>query len=222
MNPLLIVHIIGAAIALFAGVFAVSSAKGGWLHRRSGLVFVGAMLTMCASAVVLAVSRVQPLNVIAGLLTGYLVLTALLTVRRASPVRRRLDIGLMVLALTVGLGAIGAGTRSDEFRSAFFLFGVLGVLGSVGDFKTLRAGVLLRAPRLTRHLWRMCLAFWIATASFFFGSRGRVEAVLPDVMATMPYRAMPVVAVLVVLFYSLWRVRRARAQSPPAPLALVR
>lgn len=46
MQPTLLVHIAAGALALVAGFVALSAAKGWRLHRKSGLVFVGAMLVM--------------------------------------------------------------------------------------------------------------------------------------------------------------------------------
>src|SRR5688572_1669921 len=217
MRTLLIIHVIGAAVGLVAGATALASAKGARLHRRSGKIFVAAMLTMSTSAIVLAVFRTQPLNVVAGLLTAYLVATALTTVRPRSAAMRRLDIGLMLGALVAGVVAIGLATGGEPgSRIPFLMFGLAGVLGSIGDLKMLRAGRLTRVPKIARHLWRMCLALWIATASFFLGPRARVEAVLPDVLVRTPLLIIPVLAVLAVMFYSLWRTKRGPRAQPAA------
>jgi hypothetical protein len=70
--------------------------------------------------------------------------------------------------------------------------------------------VLRGAPRLSRHLWRMCMALFITTASFF-SIRARVAAILPAPFTTPILRALPVLMVLVVMFYWLWRVRFRRS-----------
>ena len=44
------VHIAAGTLALLAGLVALSAAKGGTIHRRSGAIFVLAMLTMAAAA----------------------------------------------------------------------------------------------------------------------------------------------------------------------------
>jgi hypothetical protein len=46
-------------------------------------------------------------------------------------------------------------------------------------------------PRLTRHLWRMCFALFIAAGSFF-SVRTRVAKVLPEPFTTAPMRALPI------------------------------
>jgi hypothetical protein len=42
----LLIHVIAGVLALVAGAVALSAAKGATLHRKSGIVFVYAMLTM--------------------------------------------------------------------------------------------------------------------------------------------------------------------------------
>ena len=69
-------------------------------------MFVYAIVTMCATAVVSAVVKSQPVNVMAGLMTTYLVLTGWSAVRPPSDGSRRRDRGLMLMALT----------RSEERR----------------------------------------------------------------------------------------------------------
>jgi hypothetical protein len=192
------------------------------VHRQSGKVFVGSMLAMCAAAIVLAALNAQPINLVAGSLTAYLVATAMITVRPVADPARRLERGLMVAAFCAGVAAIALGMAQEGgIRIPLFLFGLLGVLGSIGDFKALRAGTLAGAPRLTRHLWRMSLALLIATASFFLGPRGRVRAVLPDAIVTTPLLAIPELLVLTVLFYWLWRLKKpaSRASRARAPMS---
>ena len=217
MKMLLVIHVAGATLGLLSGMTSLFSRKGGPVHRRSGRVFVVSMLTMCAAAIVLAALNAQPINLVAGTLTAYLVATAMITVRPAADPGRTLERALMVAAFCAGLAAVALGLRQGGgVRIPLFLFGLLGVLGSIGDFKALRAGRLATAPRLARHLWRMSVALLIATASFFLGPRGRVRAVLPDALVTTPLLVLPELLVLAALFVWLWRVKRpARIASVP-------
>jgi hypothetical protein len=215
---LLPVHIIAAAIGLVAGSLALAAGKGGRLHRGSGTVFVYAMFGMCGAAIVLAVMKAQAANVMAGTMTAYLAFTGMTTVRAPSPTARQRDIALMLLALMLGVATFATGVvaltrptgRMFGLPSLpFFLFGVLGMSGAAGDFKTMRGAPLQGGRRLSRHLWRMCMAMFITTASFF-SIRARVAAVLPAPFTTPAMRALPVLAVLAVMFYWLWRVRSRR------------
>jgi uncharacterized membrane protein len=216
---LLPIHIVAAGVGLLSGAVALSSAKGGWLHRGSGRLFVYAMVTMCATAVVMAMVKGQAVNVMAGSMTAYLAITALTTVRPPSAGSRRRDAALMLVALVLGLATTAAGIAAIASASGrifgfppfpFFLFGLLGLSGAVGDFRTIRSGGLRGAPRLSRHLWRMCMALWITTASFF-SIRARVAAIFPAAVVSPALQILPVLLVLVAMFYWLWRVRRRRS-----------
>jgi len=216
---LLPIHIVAAGLGLLSGAVALSAAKGGRLHRASGKLFACAIFAMCGTAVVSALVKGQAVNVMAGSMTAYLVFTGVTTVRPPSPGSRRLDTALMLFALALGLATFAGGIAAISSHDGklfglpsfpFFLFGLLGVSGAIGDFKTMRAGILRGAPRLSRHLWRMCMAFFITTASFF-SIRARVAAVLPAPFTTPALRALPVLLVLVAMFYWLWKVRFRRS-----------
>jgi hypothetical protein len=87
-------------------------------------------------------NRAPAVNIPAGLLTGYLVITGLTTVRRPAASPRWLDVGGMAVALAVGLAsltfgfeAVASGGRRNGIPAfPFFMFGVVGVLASAGDF----------------------------------------------------------------------------------------
>ena len=89
---LLPIHIAAGGLAIVLGAVALLVKKGGTIHRRSGLLFVYAMLVMGTSASILALRNgVTDGNVMAALLTAYFVGTALTTVRPASPWTRRVN-----------------------------------------------------------------------------------------------------------------------------------
>jgi hypothetical protein len=217
--PLLLpIHIAAAALGLVAGGVALAVAKGGLIHRRSGMVFTYAIVAMCATATVAAIVKGQAVNVMAALMTTYLVLTGLMTVRPRAPGSRRRDVGLMLMALALGLATISAGLVAIASPSGkvfgyppfpFFLFGVLGLSGGAGDFRMIRSAARRGAPRLARHLWRMCMALFITAASFF-SIRARVAAIFPEALASPLARTLPVLLVLGTMCYWLWRIR-ARA-----------
>jgi len=154
-----------------------------------------------------AVEGVAPaINIPSGLLAFYLVVTGLHTVRPIAGGSPRLDIAGMLLAAVVGLSCfalafvkIANGGAGAGLAYPLCLFGAVGLAASVGDFRMIRAGGVRGASRLKRHLWRMCFALFIAAVAFF-SSRTRVPA--PGLL-----RALPVLAVLVTMFYWLWRVR---------------
>src|SRR5437764_15193390 len=100
---LLPVHILGGAIAIVSGFVALYALKGAQLHRKSGTIFVYAMLSMSLSGALMAGARAQAGNTLAGLMTTYLVITALTTVSAPCARVRRLDRGAMVAAFALGV-----------------------------------------------------------------------------------------------------------------------
>jgi uncharacterized membrane protein len=214
------IHVLAAGLALVSGAVALYAAKGGRLHRKSGMLFVYAMLTTTLCAAVLAVGGAwAAVNIPAALLTAYLVITALTTVRPPAAGSRWLDLGLMLVALVLGLTTLtfgfealaAGGQRNGIPAFAFLMFGVVGLLGSVGDLRVMRSGALRGAPRLARHLWRMCWALWIATSSFFLGPRARVAKIIPEPLLVPALLPLPVLLVLAAMLYWLWRVRIKRS-----------
>ena len=59
MRPMLLVHILAAALALVTGYVALFARKGARLHRRSGLLFTYAMIVMGLAGMAVAVLHVR-------------------------------------------------------------------------------------------------------------------------------------------------------------------
>ena len=217
MRATYLVHILAGSLALVSGYVALGAAKGAVLHRKSGMVFVYAMLTMCVFGALIAMVRgVAPaVNIPAGALSAYLVITALTTVRPPTSAGRWLNPALMLVAVTVGLTSLSfasqavanGGMRNGMPAFPFFLFGIVGLVAGISDVRILRSGALQGAARLARHLWRMCFALFVAALSFFIGQ----AKVIPKPIRIYPLLALPVLAVLVTMFYWLWRVRFRRS-----------
>jgi hypothetical protein len=216
---LLPIHVAAGGLAIVLGAIALVVKKGGAIHRRSGLLFVCAMLLMGFSGSLLGFRR-SPTdgNVFAGLMTAYFVGTALTTVRPVSPWTRAIDvaalaavIGLAILDVVFGMKAFNSPRgmlNGVPFQMLFFLAFVK-ALAAIGDLRVMRVGMPLGRPRLARHLWRMCFALFIAAGSFF-SIRARVATILPEPFTTAPMRALPIVLLFGAMFYWLWRLRSSR------------
>jgi hypothetical protein len=158
---ILVPHILAGGWGIVAGFVALCAAKGSMLHRKSGMIFVGAMLVLSSSGALMAMTwRPNTGNVMAGVLTFYLVLTAVLTVRRSAP---WLDVSAVLVGLAgsvsgiaLGFDAIArGGIRQGIPAPVFFIFGAIGLLAIAGDVRMVRSGGLQGGPRLARHLWRV-------------------------------------------------------------------
>jgi uncharacterized membrane protein len=213
MSATYVVHIVAGSLSLIAGFVALYAGKGDYIHRRAGMVFVYAMLVMAAAGLGIAIVRgVAPdVNVPAALISAYLVVTSLMAVRPPAAGWRALHVGAMLVAAAVTLvearftfeAFANGGTRNGMPAFPFVMFGVVGLIGVIGDSRMLRSGPLRGAQRLARHLWRMSFALFIAALSFFIGQ----AKVIPKPIRIFPLLAVPVLAVLVTMLYWLWRVR---------------
>ncbi|MFZ5844507.1 MAG: DUF2306 domain-containing protein [Pseudomonadota bacterium] len=202
-------HIVTGLLALLAGAIALYAAKGNRWHRQAGTVFVYAMLLMSASGAIMAALQPQRTSVVAGALAFYLVLSAWLTVRGPTP--RWLDRTLALTGAGIGCAGISIGVITmnqprgllDGLPAApAFMFGVVALIAAVFDVRKLRYGVV-GGQRMTRHLWRMCLALMLAAASFFLGQARLFPAPLNHPLLL----ASPVILVLLVMLFWLIRIR---------------
>jgi uncharacterized membrane protein len=210
MPIILPIHIAGGVLALVFGYVALFAAKGGTLHRKSGMLFVFAMLAMSLTGAFVAAVNNTPSSVVAGLLTFYFVTTGMLAVRRRTQSSHWIDSVGVVFALTVGAIAFKSGlelmSRGRPETAPMFIFGIVALLAATGDIRMMRAGGIAGPQRTSRHLWRMCFAMWVAAASFFWGPRGRV----PEIIYIPALLPIPVLAPVAVMLYWLWRLKRKR------------
>ena len=71
----LIVHIIAGTIGLLTGPMSIIVKKGGWAHRKSGIVFFYAMLVVASTALVLGVLHRIPFLLAVGIFSAYMNIT---------------------------------------------------------------------------------------------------------------------------------------------------
>jgi uncharacterized membrane protein len=211
MIPLVALHLASGALAMASGFVALYAPKGGTLHRRSGTIFASAMLSMSltGAAAMAAGGRTSSANVLAGLLTTYLVTTALTTVRKRSARVQKLDRSAMVAAVAFGVVSVASAlgilaTGGESGRGLAFVLLIVGGIAlpaGLADRRMIRSGGLRGAHRLRRHLWRMSLALFIVVASFVLGRR------FPQALRILPIRLIPLVVLLTMVTW-LWRLRR--------------
>lgn len=216
---LLTIHILAGTVGLAGGVLAMASRKAGaGLHRQGGLAYVYGMLTMCASAAVLTLWEPDRLTLVTAFFTPYLVLTS----RRAAQSRLG-DISRWQTLLGAGCAAGyfhgawlawsgGTGGFQGMAMEAFIAFGGLALLALLLDVNyAWRARDAFR-PRLARHLWRMCLAYFLAATSLFLGQQ---DDVFPFMLGS-PLLFVPSLATL--LFMLFWVLRIRLAKQPLRPV----
>lgn len=206
-------HFGAGLLSIAAGTVALAAAKGGRLHKHSGLVFTWGMIVLGLTAAAIGTYEKRPGQVSAGLVAAYLVFTAMTTVKPLPGIGRRVDVALMVLAFAYALASLYAGVNEwlDPTVKVIgrprvvppLVIGSVILLAAVGDLRAIRAGGLRGSRRLARHLWRMCFALFVATGSFFLGQM----KFIPEPVRNVPLLLLLAFAPILFLFYWMWRVR---------------
>jgi hypothetical protein len=215
-----VLHIGAGTIGLVSGTVAAFARKGGRLHRAAGTVFFVSMLVMAVFAIYLAVAMPgQIVNVFIGTFALYLVATAWMTVRRKEgavgvPEKIAFVVALILCAPFAILSFQLAAGLPPFFKSAVPLEGPVLVaiysftsvlaIAAIADAKVVVAGGISGAPRIARHLWRMCLGLTLAAGSAFTNGLPRL---LPGPMHVTPIFFIPQFLPLVLLIFWMIRVR---------------
>lgn len=217
--PILVFHVCAGILGLLSGAVAISFRKGSRGHRVAGNVFVISMLCMATAATCLAIMKSQITNVVGGVLTFYLVGTGWATARRRDGKIGPFDWGALLFALVVGASLVTFGIEAAHSPAGlqygyppamYFTMGSVALLAAAGDIRMLARGGIFGVQRLMRHLWRMCLALFFATGSFFLGQ----QQVFPEFLRQTNLLFVPAFLPLLLLIFWLIRVRYANAYKP--------
>ena len=220
-----VLHIGGGLIALAAGAVAAFARKGGYVHRKAGTVFVASMLVMATFAAYLAVAVPdQIVNLYISTFAAYLVVTAWMTVRRrerSSGVFEKIAVFVAaclcapfaILSVQLAAGFAPMFKSEIPFKGPVLIaiYGFTSVLAvaTIGDAKVVMAGGISGAPRIARHLWRMCLGLTLATGSAFTNGFARL---LPGSYHVPTIFFLPQFLPLGLLIFWIIRVRFTRWQ----------
>ncbi len=217
-----VLHVGGGVVGLLSGIFAAAARKGAWLHRVAGNVFFVSMLAMAAFAVYLGFAVPGALvNVFIGVFVAYLVATSWITIRRPDgtvgfPEKIGLAMVLLLYAPFMLLSLELALHQPPFFHSSFpfqgpirvaiFVFTLILAIAAVGDASLVLSGSVSGAARITRHLWRMCVALTLATGSALSNGLPRLMPAgyeLPDWTLALQ------LVWVALLFYWMFRLRLA-------------
>jgi uncharacterized membrane protein len=211
MKLTLLVHVLAGALGLLSGYVALSVAKGAPLHRKTGMFFVYVMVTMAMTGVLVSAARgIAPaINTPTGLLTFYLVITGMTSVGARAGWSRTLDVAAMFMAFAIAAGcvvlavvSISKGGAEAGMAYPLVLFGGAAMVGGIGDRRMIRDGALKGAPRLVRHLWRMCFALFLSSIAFYLGPDR-----LPEALRIPALRVGAVLLPLIAIGYWKWKLR---------------
>jgi uncharacterized membrane protein len=226
-------HILTGTVALISGALSFVVTKGSNSHKKFGLAFVVSMIVMAISGAWLAFLAMEKLNMVAGLVTFYLVVTAYLSVHPPKnnviivhSIFMTLGFTVGVYAIYTGLTAMNHGLTSIDGNpvQAIIVFGSVSLLAAALDIRLISKGRLKPKWQLVRHIWRIGFAMLIATVSFFLGQ----SQVIPEAMRNIITLAGPVLLVLSLTTYwvirvSIWGLKkRISAQSQTSTAQLPR
>jgi hypothetical protein len=206
-------HITAGMLALGSGAGAMIYKKGSPMHRQHGKVFFASMMVMAGIGLYVSVF-IPPLaaNVNGGMMALYLTFTAWLTAWRAPGKTGKLEIvgalwgvATAVTAASFGMRATGSPNGMfEEFpATGYFVFASVAAFATLLDVRAIAVGGLTGTSRTTRHLWRMCMALFMATGSFFFGQARQFS---PEIRAS-GVLFLPGILPLPLLIYWLIRIR---------------
>lgn len=173
MRIVLATHIAAGTVALFVVPVAMAVRKGGATHRKFGTVFVYAMFTVAATALVCAPYFHDYFLLLIAVFASYLTFVGWRTLARKNPSKTpaaAIDWAGAVLAGCAGLAMIAMGALQ---RTQFGSFStVLFVLGAICAGAGLRSIIGFRRPPRVRAAWLfehfgMMLAAYIATVTAF-------------------------------------------------------
>lgn len=191
-------------IALGGGVVALYALKGSRLHRRGGWVFVGLMLPVVLTTLLMMFHEFLPLAIVLAMAEVYLVPAALLSVNRGMKGFTACSTALIVLVGLLFLFVLAQFIRISLLADQLFV-GPL-VLAAMFGFLLFQDLHMLRArpesPNywIRRHLVRMILAFTIGVMAVVrigipFGLSLEASVILPLIVALLGivwvYRRLP-------------------------------
>jgi hypothetical protein len=226
-SPLLVLHICGGTVGCLAGFVAVAFRKGSRRHATAGSVVVLAMLALASTGALMAALKFQPGNILAGTFTFYLVATAWLTAKHRHGEKGITDwvalfmvIGVAAFEVTLAIQAVQSptGKRYGYNFGPYAIFGAVALLALAGDLRMLLGKGLVGTQRIARHLWRMCFAWFIASASIFLARPHLFPAFMRNSGALYFLTLLP----LVLLVFWMLRVKYTQGFRKNLPAFSVR
>ncbi len=215
---ILYLHIAGGTVGIVSGATALALRKGRRAHVMAGNIFFVSMMAMTSVGALVSPFLVSPQgdpklsDSLVGFFTFYLVATGWMTVRRRAGTIGYFEVAAFLFAASLAAAAILLGTRAansptgfggGSSASGYYLLGSLIALAAALDAKVIFNRGITGVPRIARHLWRICLALFVAVGSFFLGQ----QRVMPEFVQGSPWLTVPPLAVLAMMLFWLVRVR---------------
>lgn len=220
INGITGIHIASGMLALVTGAVAVAVRKGGDVHVSVGTSFCAAMFVLGLTASILEPLKTLPESPIGGIMVCYFVATAWMAAHRRGDKPGTFEKIACAIVFAITAAIIGHGfevARAPPGQcsgppgpAGLFILGGICLLAGLLDLRFILRGKLSTTQRLSRHLWRMCFAFFIATGSFFLGQ----QDVLPQAVRGSPILLVLAFAPFALMLFWLVRVRFSPISQP--------
>ena len=218
---LILAHIVSGTIATIAGALALAVRKGRTMHIATGQIFALAMIISSALGAGLGLIKATELYITfhAGVLGVTLILGSLFTARARTS---NLGLGSMLVGginFLNGAGLISAGvyalSKPDGLLFGFhaenyFFLSMMATFTALADISLLVRKRLSERHRIARHLWRMCLGFFIAAGSAFTGPGAKV---FPEALRETGVLSLPELVIFILMLF--WLIRTVFGQREP-------
>ncbi len=202
LNPLAYwLHVVlGFSTVVFA-LLALSSRKGGQLHRRAGQVFAVAMIVAALTAMqFFAVIGPAPPVAVSALSAIYCIGMAILSVRHRTGWQRALQWAMILIPVAIALLYVAFIAFAFIFPEVPLYLAILGPLAATiyavmawSDWKFMRSASVSKSQRARRHGLRMAVACVevVRAPAISFGPQFLGEATF-DLYSFGPYLLVPV------------------------------
>jgi uncharacterized membrane protein len=159
-SALLIAHITSGVISLGAAGVALASDKGTHMHRRSGRIYVTAMLSVSISALLLALQAMNGFLLMVSVFTFYLIFTGWRAATARNGTESRFDRAVGIGVTLVGIGMVGRGalllsSGITHPSITLIVFGMISTVMPIMDWRHWARGPIVGRSRIARHLSRM-------------------------------------------------------------------
>lgn len=152
----LVMHITGGTIALFAGLSAIVTPKGGKSHRLAGKTYFWAMTGVFVSALILAIAHDNHFLLMVGFFSYYMVVRGyrILYLKKLGRGQRAATLDWLIVAIAgsfIGYliwWGLQAAIGGDRFGIVGMVFGLLGARAVIRDIRK-----FTRAPQDKMHWW---------------------------------------------------------------------
>jgi hypothetical protein len=231
MHAYLMLHVAAGTSAIVAGAGAASVVKGSSLHRKFGQIFALSMFVMAILGIYLAIAvpattktaAPPKASVSIATLTFYLVASAWISVKRKPGAVGVPEYAALACALGIAAGLLFFGISAYRIAASpgaygpYFVFAGFALGTASSDLRLILRGGLTGAARSIRHLWRMCFAWFFATAFFFLGQ----QKAMPQWLRGSPWLVLLAFVPLAIMMFWLGRIWVTRAAHHRAPTSWV-